>query len=132
MRSLICVLCVFVVATAGCSSPTEPQEPAVVTLAPGGSTTYGSLRVTFDRVTSDTRCPGDALCIQAGDAKVAIEIYRLGLRRSAELALVEPSKRSITHTGYTITFDVLNPYPFFSQGPIPPAAYRARFTIAKQ
>lgn len=132
MRSLICVVCVFVVATAGCSSPTEPREPAVVTLAPGGSTTYGSIKVTFVRVTSDTRCPGDALCILPGDAQVAIEIDAFGPGRSAELSLVEPSKRSTTSSGYTVRFDALNPYPFLSQGPISPGAYRATFTIAKQ
>ena len=103
-----------------------------MTLAPGASTSYGSLKVTFVRVTADSRCPGDAICITAGDAQVAIEIEGFGPPRSAELHLVEPGKRSITQGGYTTTFETLAPYPFLSLGPIAPAAYRATFKIARR
>ena len=131
MRFAIGCLVVLVLSTAACaSSPVAPTDPAVVTLAPGTSTTYGSLKVTFVRVTGDSRCPGDAICITAGDAQVAILIDGFGPQQSAELYLVEPSKRSITHSGFTITFETLTPYPFLSQGPIAPAAYRATFRIS--
>jgi hypothetical protein len=109
-----------------------PTEPAVVTLAPGASTSYGSLKVTFVRVTADSRCPGDVMCVQAGDAQVAIEISGFGPSRSAELFLSAPGKTSATYAGFSITFEALAPYPFASQGPITPGAYRATFRIAKQ
>ena len=124
---------IVVASTVACSSmPTVPTEPALVTLAPGASTNYGSLKVTFVRVTGDSRCPGDALCITAGDAQAAIELDGLGPSRSAELFLVEPSKRSVEHAGFTLTFEALSPYPFLSQGPISPGAYRATFRIERQ
>ena len=131
MRSSICCLVAVFLTTACASSPAAPTEPAVVTLAPSASTSFGSLEVTFVRVTADSRCPGDALCIQAGDAQVAIEIEGFGPRQSAELYLFEPGKRTITRSGYTITFEALSPYPFLSQGPIAPGAYRATFRIAR-
>jgi hypothetical protein len=131
MRSSIYILLALLFVTGACaSSPAAPTEPAVVTLAPGGSTSYGSLKVTFVRVTADSRCPGDAVCIQAGDAQVAIEIAGFPTQ-STELYLVAPGKRSATHGGYTITFEALTPYPFLSQGPIAPSAYRATFKIGK-
>lgn len=120
-------------ATAACaSSPASPTQPAVVTLAPGESSGAGGLTVKFIRVTADSRCPGDAVCIQAGDAQVATETTVLGSTKAAELYLVDPAKRTITHGGYTITFDALTPYPFLSLGPIAPSAYRATFKITRQ
>jgi hypothetical protein len=133
MHSLRYFLFAFVLATAACaSSPVAPTEPAVVTLAPGDSTSYGSLKVKFVRVTADSRCPGDAICIQAGDAQAAIEISGFGPSRSAELYLVAAGKRSTTYADFTITFEALSPYPFLSQGPISPGAYRATFRIARK
>src|SRR5215204_6308122 len=55
------------------SSPTAPADPAIVTMAPGQSTQVGALSVKFVGVTRDTRCPANALCIQAGDVFVALE-----------------------------------------------------------
>src|SRR5690242_3025396 len=103
MRSTYLFLIGAIVAASAiaCSSmPTAPTDPAVVTLAPGASTTYGSLKVTFVRVTGDSRCPGDATCIVAGDAQAAIELDGLGPAQSAEIFLVDPSKRTITHANF--------------------------------
>jgi hypothetical protein len=71
------------------------------------------------------------LCIQAGDAQVAVEIDGFGTQKSAELHLTDPAKRSITVGSYTVTFDALTPYPFLSLGPILPANYRATFKVGK-
>jgi hypothetical protein len=135
MRSIHPFLIGAIVAASAiaCSSmPTAPTDPAVVTLAPGASTTYGALKLTFVRITGDSRCPGDAICIVAGDAQAAVQIDGFGPQQSAELFLVEPSKRTVTRGDYTITFDALTPYPFVSQGPIAPGAYRATFTISRK
>ena len=133
MRSATCFLFALVIASAACeSSPAAPTEPAVVTLAPGASTSYGRLKVTFVRVTADSRCPGDAICIQAGDAQVEIILDGFGPARLAELYLAAPGKGSTTYADFTITFEALSPYPFLSQGPISPGAYRATFKITRQ
>jgi hypothetical protein len=116
---------------AGCeSSPAAPTDPETVTLAPGASTTYGSLELRFVRITADSRCPGDAICITAGDAQALIELDGFGSRKSTEIYLVEPSKKTVTAGDYAVTFEALTPYPFVSLGPIAPANYRATFKLS--
>jgi hypothetical protein len=124
------LLIVLAALTASCaSSPAAPTDPATVTLAPGASTEFGSLELTFVRVTGDSRCPGDAICISAGDAQALIELDGFGSRKSNEIYLVDPSKKTVTAGDYVVTFDALTPYPFVSLGPIAPANYRATFTL---
>ncbi len=133
-RSVISVFLVFLAAlVSSCkSSPNAPSDPATLTLAPGASGTVGTLKVTFVRVTGDSRCPGDALCITAGDAQVALETTYLGAKHSNELALVAAAKRAVQRGTYTITFDALTPYPFASLGPVAPSAYRATFKVERK
>lgn len=110
------------------SSPTAPADPAILTMAPGQSAQVGALSVKFVRVTSDTRCPANALCIQAGDVFVALETTVLIGRRAFELQL-DPAKRGTTHGTYSIELQEVNPYPFGQ--PIKPEDYRVKLRIAK-
>ena len=126
------LISVLLLTSACASSPAAPTDPATVTLAPGASTTYGELRLTFVRVTGDSRCPGDAICITAGDAQAAIETNLSGFPRASELHLFAPDKRRTAHGDYTISFETLAPYPFMSLGPIVPANYRAAFKISRK
>jgi hypothetical protein len=135
MRRSICVVLTLALAltVSACeSSPSAPTEPIVVTLAPGASATSGPLKLTFVRITGDSRCPGDATCVTAGDAQAAIELELFGLRQPAELHLFDPAKQSITLGNYRVRFEALTPYPFLSLGPIAPASYRATFEISRQ
>ena len=111
------------------SSPTAPTNPIVVTLAPGQSTQVGALSVKFIGVTIDTRCPANALCIQVGDAFVALETTVLGAKREFELQILNPTKRSTTHRNYFIELQEVRPYPFGE--PIKPADYRVTLRIAR-
>ena len=120
----------FAASIAACSSsPTAPTEPAIVTMAPGQSTRVGALSVKFIGVTIDTRCPANALCIQVGDAFVRLETSTRGGRREVELQILNPTKRSTTHAGYSIELQEVSPYPFGE--PIKPADYRVKLRIAK-
>jgi hypothetical protein len=111
------------------SSPTAPTDPVIVTMAPGQSTEVGALSVKFVGVTIDTRCPANALCIQVGDAFVALEATVLGGRREFELQILNPTKRSTTHGDYSIELQDVTPYPFGE--PIKPADYRVTLRIAR-
>ena len=126
------VIVVAMLASACTSSPAAPTDPETVVLAPGTSATYGSLKLTFVRITGDSRCPGDAICITAGDAQALIELDGFGPRQSTEIHLFEPSKRTVTTGAFIVTFEELAPYPFVSLGPIAPADYRATFKIARR
>ena len=79
-----------VAATTACSSPNEPGGVfrTEVTLRPGQVTAVAStpLRIGFERVAADSRCPSTALCIQSGDALVVFNVS-VGDRGGAEIRL---------------------------------------------
>lgn len=115
-------------ATAACtSSPTAPVN-STFTLAPGQSNTVGSLTVKFIGVTIDTRCPLNALCIQVGDAYIALEASVPGTRRAFELQLLNPLNRATELRGYTIEAKELSPYPY-TVVPTNPDDYRVQLNV---
>ncbi len=68
---------------AGCDGDriAEPTTPTVrvgeeFTLAPGGTASVRDLgwRVTFDKVSEDSRCPIDAVCVWEGDAVTEVAV----------------------------------------------------------
>jgi hypothetical protein len=117
----------------GCAgeSPLEPTPiGAAFTLGPGESATaVPSLRIRFVGVTSDSRCPADAICITAGDAVVQIDIVssRAGSRR---YELHTADARPVIHGDVSIHLVQLAPYPF-SAMPIDPSEYRATLRVAR-
>ena len=100
---------VSLLATSCKEVPTSPTVPATFTLAPGGSAQAENAKLTFVRVESDSRCPIDVVCIQAGDATITVRVSANGLDGEFELALIDPAKHSVTHRGYVITFTKLTP-----------------------
>jgi hypothetical protein len=72
-------------------------------------------RLRFDRVTADSRCPMDAMCVWAGDATVAITLTpSKGSSESRDLH-VQPSGSQVSYANYLITLSALAPYPRASQ-----------------
>lgn len=101
---------VLLLLTCACKSiPTSPTVPATFTLAPGESAKAENAQITFVRVDSDSRCPIDVVCIQAGDATIVVRVSAAGLDGEYELALMAPGKQAVTHRGYVITFKKLEP-----------------------
>ena len=130
---LICLLCVT-----GCdeNSPVGPTVPLNerFTLSPGevAAIEDADLRLQFVRVTGDSRCPGDAICIQGGDATVQVlatgddgDSSLLGLHTG------DSSQASAVYQGVRITLVELQPYPFSSLPPIQPDDYRATLTATR-
>ena len=134
-NSLIAVLLCLVLGTA--CSESMPASPSIppnqqVTLAPGQSAPIvgTSLTLEFLGVSGDSRCPGDALCIQGGDALVHI-IVRGDRSAEYELHTGDSSRQSALREGWRITLANLQPYPFSSRPPIQPDQYRATFAITE-
>ena len=133
-KLLITALSCLLLATA-CDekSPIGPTVPLnqQFTLAPGQSASIEdtSLRVEFMRVSGDSRCPADAVCIQGGDALVEVRVNNGG---SAEYDLHtgDHSRAAVTHDGYRIELVQLQPYPFSSRT-IEPGDYRATLTVRR-
>jgi hypothetical protein len=69
------------------------------------------LRVTFDRVAEDSRCPEGVQCVWAGNAKVVLRLSK-GRRRSSALTLnTGADPRQAAYRGYEVRLVKLEPYP---------------------
>ena len=71
----------------------------------------GGLKVTFERVPSDSRCPMDALCIRAGEALVALTISQDGRNAVARELRTDSTASETSYAGYAIKLIALAPYP---------------------
>jgi hypothetical protein len=122
------------VAACAARTPTAPRVPidSRFTLAPGGSASIDgtSVRVRFDRVVSDSRCPADVNCIQAGDAVIGITVTSDGGTQTDELHTGAGGPHSTARAGLTISLEDLSPQPVSSRQ-TPPGDYRATFTATR-
>jgi len=112
------------------SGPTARLDQNFI-LAPGETArvTGADVSVRFVAVQLDSRCPGDATCIQAGDAIVRIEaLSSTGGATTADLhtANSQPAR----HKDVLIALVELAPYPFVSR-PMQPGDYRATLRVTR-
>ena len=135
MRSLLLIFCLLLATGCDENSPTGPTVPLNerFTLAPGDTAVIAGTdtRVQFLRVSGDSRCPGDALCIQGGDALVHVRVYDDKSRTEYELHTGDSRQASVTHGLLRITLQELQPYPFSSRPPISADDYRATLTVTR-
>ena len=69
------------------------------------------LRVTFNRVAEDSRCPEGVNCIWAGNAKVVLWLSK-GRRRSSTMMLnTGTDPKEAAYRGYEVKLVKLDPYP---------------------
>lgn len=117
--------------TSGCNELTGPTLglDERFTLAPQQTAFVRGPRayLTFYGVDGDSRCPGDAVCIQGGDARVLIGVRTNGPERRYELHTGD--MQPVTHGGLTVTMMELQPYPFGSLPPIQPGDYRVTLVV---
>lgn len=103
------------------------------TLAPGQIARIGrdGPYLGFRRVTGDSRCPMDVVCVWMGDAVVAVEV---GLDRTSwtqgELH-TDPQQPPLDVGAYRIQLTELQPYPRASE-PTHPDRYRATFQVTRR
>jgi hypothetical protein len=121
--------------TTSCATTSTPgaQGPGdvVLVLAPGQTSAAdaGPVRVRFDSVENDSRCPADAACIQAGDAVVGVTVTAADRRRQS-YELHTTGATSVVHDGVTISVEGLDPRPAGSR-PIRPADYRLTLRVRR-
>lgn len=134
MRAMLVVLCLLS-ATACDESHIGPTVTLNerFTLGPGSVAVVRDedVRVRFDEVTGDSRCPADAFCIQGGDALVHIRVSDRASTNAYELHTGDSSRAAIVHGTVRIALIELQPYPFSSRT-IAPGDYRATFTVSRQ
>lgn len=122
---------VLVLATA-CSSPTQPDrvpknQPFDLRIGESALTT-DDLRIRFDTVRSDSRCPMDAICVRAGEAIIALTLSRAGEVAVGRELDTTPARSSATFLNFVITLSQLQPYPR-SDRQIQPGDYVATFVV---
>ena len=88
------------------------------------------MTVQFVRVTGDSRCPADAVCIQGGDALVQVRASDGDTSTLLGLHTGDSSRASAIYQGVRITLVELQPYPFSSRT-IAPEEYRATLTAMR-
>ncbi len=121
--------------TGGCGNdqtgPTSPLNTQF-TLAPQQSMSVDGtpLTVAFLNVTGDSRCPGDAICIQGGDAIVHVRATA-ATTSEYELHTGDAARSAVTHAGYRIALTKVEPYPFSSLPAIQPGDYRATLVVTR-
>ena len=132
MRRAAIVLCLLA-ATACDESPTGPTVSldARFTLAPGDTASVQGrgIRLRFEGVTGDSRCPADAICIQGGDAVVKVVASGDGGSLTLDLHTGDSSRASVTYGSVKVTLVELQPYPFSSRT-IAPGDYRATLVVS--
>lgn len=113
MARLPALIAAVVVFASGASRPV-PTLGVEFRLAPGESVTLESttLRLRFDRVVQDSRCPTDVECFWAGDAVVAL-FAREGKdpERRYELHTNLAGQDTAVHGRYRLRLVRLDPYP---------------------
>jgi len=132
MKRSILLFCLGVLAAcaSATSAPTGPVNAQVV-LAPGEVTEVSGagIRIRFQGVFGDSRCPADVVCIQGGDAIVRIDVLpQMG--GAVTYDLHTGNMQPVHHADLTIALETLEPYPFSSRT-IEPGDYRATLRITR-
>lgn len=112
-----------------------PILPAVITLSAGASTDVPSanLRIRFDSVSSESRCPSDVVCVQAGSATVQLTIAQLSGVMSAQLLSLTTIAGQDTATSYGQHIRLLSVAPVpVSTARTPQSAYRIELKVGAE
>ena len=142
MRHITAAL-LFAASLAACSSSTSPggataqtNQPAVqreigraFDIKIGETIAVGDLKLTFQRVANDSRCPIDAICVWAGDAEIALRIEQGSQAAVAALHTHLEPKQTIWN-GHTIQLVSLAPSQSASS-PIDPSKYQAQLLVTR-
>jgi hypothetical protein len=89
------------------------------------------LRIEFNAVHSDSRCPTGVQCGWAGNAAIVIEVAKKNKKRAVAMlnTLLEP--KEIQYKAYKIKLLGVAPYPIYHQ-PIDPKDYEATLVVTKE
>jgi hypothetical protein len=113
-------------------NPTQPTDVPLgqsFELRAGASATLpDSLKVTFNSVQNDSRCPMDAICVWAGDAIVKVALSQSGGNMAERDLHTNTSGTQAAYLAYTIKLVTLAPYPR-SDRPIRPEDYVATLVV---
>jgi hypothetical protein len=119
----------------GCAAhPSQPSRPLgqPFDLKAGTSALLADgLKLTFDRVRADSRCPLDVICIQAGEAIVVLTLSQSGAAPAEQELHTTPALSEASYLSYAIRLVALVPYPRSTQQ-VRPEDYVATLTVERR
>src|SRR5436853_321878 len=74
----------------------NPGAEFSLSLGKTAAVTGTPYRITFNRVSEDSRCPVDVTCVWAGDAKVELTITRKGAPGDVRIVSLTPPNTDVT------------------------------------
>ncbi len=110
------LLLIFLISFVGCSNGygvTTVELGEQFTLSPGESSKIvkEDLTITFEKVTGDSRCPNNAVCVWAGEAVISITFEKDNVTYPLELKEPGTADKAVeVFMDYTLNFH-LEPYP---------------------
>ena len=126
------VLAVATLSLACAGTPTQPTDIPLgrsFDLRAGTSAALqDGLKVTFNSVQSDSRCPMDAICVWAGDAIVKVALSQSGGSAADRDLHTVTNGSQASYLSYVIKLVTLAPYPR-SDRPIRPEDYVATLVV---
>lgn len=108
-----------------------------ITLKRCGSGDIGgdNVRLCFDSLLSDSRCPANAICIWQGTATARFSLTKNKETKTFVLSTLNQPPTYVKDTilmGYKIEFINLSPYPGTAPVPVPADKLKAELKITKQ
>jgi len=100
-----------------------------------GNIAGDDLKLCFDAVVSDSRCPANAVCIWQGTATASFSFTKKGKTHRFNLSTINMQPNYTKDTviaEYKIEFINLSPYPSTVADPIPDSQRKAEVKITKQ
>lgn len=97
------------------------------------------VKVRFDAVLQDIRCPSKVECAEKGFARIQVEVQVADQEPASYEMNTEPFFKAemglgvnkFTHAGYEIQLAGLNPYPEYPDEKLDPMAYEATFVVSE-
>ena len=133
-RRTLRALALFLIATAGCATVdtaivANPGAEFSLALGQTAALSGTGYRITFDRVTEDSRCPADVVCVWAGDAKIQLTIQRSTAPADIRVVGLAPPNAEVLSGDLKIRFVSLAPAPRSSE-PSESRKYVARLLVS--
>ena len=113
------------------SASAQPELGRPFDLAPEQAVTIAGLRITFEGVTEDSRCPTGAQCVWAGDAAASFTLQNPPADPvQSTLHTHGRFERQTAVAGFVVRLEDIKPYP--KQGStIAPGDYRATLVVTR-
>jgi hypothetical protein len=104
------ILALFLTIVFGSFLQAQTDQKVTVQINQQKTLTKSKLTIKFVSLIEDSRCPTDAQCIQAGNARIQIEVKKGSASKTFEIS-TNPKSQAVSFGGYAINLIDLNPKP---------------------